>query len=153
MMVLNLLSAFILVGSVSAASPPDVVFEDARAYLPMAGGRATAGYIEIKNASAQDAKVEIVSAEGFKAAEIHETYETDGKMSMRKIENLTVQSKGQDALVPGGKHIMLFDPTRKFKEGELIQVTLKVNDTTRKVPFKMVPRMSKEKVEAEHHHH
>lgn len=148
----SLLAVLVFSGMASAAFSADVSFENARAFLPMPGGRATAGYVELKNETSKDAKVEVVSAEGFKAAEMHETFETDGKMGMRKIENLMVKGKGHDALVPGGKHIMLFDPTHEFKEGESVQLTLKVNDTTRKVAFKMVPRVPKEKKETEHHH-
>jgi copper(I)-binding protein len=145
--VLCIFTATVLSSNVASAA--EVKFDQARAYLPMKGGRATASYVELKNETAKEAKIEVVSAEGFKAAEMHETFETDGKMGMRKIENLTLKSQASDSLVPGGKHIMLFDPTRDFKDGDTISITLKVNNTARKVAFKMVPRVSKE---SEPHH-
>lgn len=152
-----LLAAFISLSATPitarAATPSaDLKIENTRAYLPMKGGRATAGYAELKNEGGSDAQVSVISADGFKAAELHETFETDGKMGMRKIDHVTVKPKAQDSLVPGGKHIMLFDPTREFKEGETIELTLKVNDTTRKVAFKMVPRVPKEMKGTEHKH-
>lgn len=122
-------------------------FENARIYLPVTGSRATAGYAVIKNDGKQEAKVTAVTASGFKAAEIHETFEKDGKMGMKKMESLTVAAGGSEELKPGGKHIMLFEPTREFKDGEEVSLTLTVDGKPVQANFKMTPRPT-----GAHHH-
>lgn len=142
-MILTTVSVFALAASAHAAP----VFEDARIYVPMKGGRATAGYAVIKNDGKQDAKLTSVTAPGFKAAEIHETFEKDGKMGMKKMDSLTIPAAGSEELKPGGKHIMLFEPSREFKDGEQLTLTLTVDGKPVSVPFRMTPRPT-----GGHHH-
>ncbi len=121
----------------------------ARVFVPMKGSNATGGYGVFKNTSKEKITVKIEKADGFKAVELHESLEKDGRMSMQKIASLDIQPGASFELKPGGHHIMLFDSTKAVKAGDVVPVTFKVNNKDQKVDFKFEDRVAKE----EHHHH
>ncbi|WP_374031158.1 copper chaperone PCu(A)C [Bdellovibrio bacteriovorus] len=137
---------------VAFAAKSAVTISDARIFAPIKGTNATAGYGVITNTTDKEVTVTVEKIEPFKAVEMHETVEKDGRMSMQKVEKLTIPAKKSAELKPGGNHIMLFDPTREVKADETLKVSLKVNGKIESFDFKVIPRVETKKEEHHHHH-
>ena len=135
-------------GKVKTASPVLTV-SDARIFAPLKGTNATAGYATITNTTDKEIKVTLEKAAPFKAVELHQTVEKEGRMAMEKLTELSIPANGSVELKPGGNHIMLFDASRPVKEKEVIKVLFKVDGKTQELSFKVVPRVGV----PEHAHH
>lgn len=120
-------------------------------YTPLKGAPATAGYGVFKNNSKESIKVSIEKADGFKAVEMHESFMKDGHMAMQKIDSITIEKNKEFILKPGGHHIMLFDATKEFKDGDKTKVSFKVNGKPVSYEFTVEPRVKNS--DKEHHHH
>ncbi|MCX7978304.1 MAG: copper chaperone PCu(A)C [Bdellovibrionaceae bacterium] len=62
---------------------------------------------------------------------------------MKRVESFKIKPSETLELVPGGRHLMLFDPQRQFSEGEDVKLSFLINKTKKTVSFKMVPRVKK----------
>ena len=144
-------SAIVLMGLQAQAKTEALTLNEGKIFAPLKGSPATAGYGTFVNSTDKDIKLTINKAEPFKAVEMHETLEKDGKMAMEKVETLVVPAKGSLELKPGGNHIMLFDPKRDVKLEENIKVSFKQDGKNKEYTFKVVPRV--EASEQHHHHH
>lgn len=133
------------------AKKADVSVSDARIFAPIKGSNATAGYGKFTNETDKPVKFVIEKAEPFKAVELHETLEKDGRMAMQKVEEVSIPAHQSLELKPGGQHIMLFDAGREVKTNETLKVTFKVNGKSQSFDFKVIPRS--ETSSEEHHHH
>lgn len=127
-----------------------VKFEDARIYTPLKGSNITAGYVNIKNSGAKEVEVVLKKVEKFKAYETHETLEESGKMVMRKVESFKIPAGATLELKPGGKHIMLFDPTEVIKAGATVKAVFAINGKEETALFKVQDRAQSSD---EHSHH
>jgi copper(I)-binding protein len=136
--------------SLCSFAADDIKFHDARIFTPLKGSNVTAGYVVIENKSKSSRKLTLSSVEGFKAFETHETIEEKGNMSMKKVDEFTVDPESKLELNPGGKHLMLFDPLKKIADGDSLVVRFKIDGKEQLVPFKVVPRT---KNENSHDHH
>lgn len=87
-----------------------------------------AGYALLRNPG--QAPVVLVGAESerFGAIEIHESFERDGLMRMRRIPELAIPPGGEVALQPGGLHLMLFRPVAPLSEGAEVPIRLRLAD-------------------------
>lgn len=117
-----------------------IEIKDGYVFIPMKGSNATAGYGSIKNMTSKDLRLSVTSAEGFKAIELHETISEKGMMKMQKMEGVNLLKNTSFDLKPGGNHIMLFDPIKEFKEGDIVQVTFSLGKQKAKIPFKIRQR-------------
>ena len=89
---------------------------------PMAG-RPTAGYFDFNYNYKVPDRIIAVASPAFKRVEMHDSV-ADGEMQkMIKLNTLDLPAKSSIKFAPGGKHLMLFDPTKALKAGELIKVT------------------------------
>jgi periplasmic copper chaperone A len=133
---------------IAALAHAEVVLENSYVYLPLKGSNATAGYMTLQNKGDKEVKFAVVSVEGFKKVESHETIEKDGRMSMQKVEDFVIPPKASLSLQPGGRHLMLFDPTKSFKPGDTVMVTYTLDGVKKTKKFKMLERTT----EPAHHH-
>lgn len=124
-------------GNISYA---DLLFDDAKVYVPLKGSNATVAYVVIKNNSDEDVEIYLNKFEGFKKAETHETIEKDGRMSMQKVEKFKILARGQIELKPNGKHIMLFDAINDIKVNSFLKAHFLVNTKEVITKFKVVSR-------------
>lgn len=83
-----------------------------------------AGYMTLINVGEDDLQVAGVESDAFETIEIHEMAVVDGMMKMRQVDDLTIPARGQIALEPGGKHLMLKKPRVALKSGEKVDMTL-----------------------------
>ncbi len=90
-----------------------------------------AGYLVIENPGARSVRVTGASSPLFAAVEIHEMHMKDGMMEMKRLPSLTIPAGGRVELAPGGLHLMLIKPSRPLRAGDLIPVTLKLDDGSR----------------------
>ncbi len=89
---------------------------------PMAG-RPTAGYFDFNyNYNVPDRIISVASP-AFKRVEMHDSVTDGGMKKMVKLDTLDLPAKSSIKFAPGGKHLMLFDPTKTLRSGELIKVT------------------------------
>lgn len=115
----------------------------ARIFAPIKGTNATAGYAIIKNVSKQALTLSVIEVESFKAAELHETVQENGRMAMHKKDQFTIAAGQELELKQGGNHLMLFDPSLELKAGDTVQVKMKVNGKIQSFPFQVISRFEK----------
>ncbi len=89
---------------------------------PMAG-RPTAGYFDFNYNYKVPDRILSVASPAFKRVEMHDSVTEGGMKKMVKLDTLDLPAKSSIKFAPGGKHLMLFEPTKEIKAGELINVT------------------------------
>lgn len=133
------------------------VVKEAFVYNPIQGTTVTAGYGSIQNTSKAEQELQIVQAAGFKVVEMHETVLKDGMMKMQKINSVKLKPNEIFEMKAGGNHIMLYEPEKKFKAGELVTVTFKSPSQSFNFDFKIKDRESvdtkKKSSQEDHSHH
>lgn len=122
------------------ASEASVHFDNARLFAPVQGSTMTAGYLTLMNHGDQKVDIKLLSVKGFKTVELHETYEKDGRMGMRKIDKVSLEPNEVLVLAPGKHHLMLFDADSTIKPDKSTTATFLVNDKKIDVPFKIISR-------------
>lgn len=146
-------SLIFLAGAFAGAAGPSVTASDARIMLPLPGTAVTAGYGVFRNDSAQAVTLKLKAVKPFKAVELHETAMTDGKMGMRKIDQIVIEPGKTFELKPGGHHLMLFEPSRPLKAGEELTAEFDQGGKTLTLKFKVAARdVAPAAPEHEHHH-
>ncbi len=98
-------------------------------------------YLTINNQSNQ--AITIVKAESdlYSSIEFHETVHENGLARMVRYSELLVPANDNLELKRGGKHLMLFNPTKRLKIGDTVTIRLTTADDTFKiisVPVKKV---------------
>lgn len=83
-----------------------------------------AGYMTLVNVGTEDLELARIESDAFETIEVHEMAPVNGMMKMREVTNLVIPARGQIALEPGGKHLMLKKPRAHLKTGEKIDMTL-----------------------------
>ena len=91
-----------------------------------------AGYMALKNTGSTAITVLSVSSEAFAQIEIHRSVEIDGLMSMEAVPVLTVEANSSVQLQPGGLHLMMMQPVAPTKPGDIIRITLVLDDGSEK---------------------
>lgn len=149
--VYKILMALTFVGFTAHAKKEaaSVTVADAQILVPMKGTTVTAGYGLIKNTSKSKITLKLKSAAPFKAAEIHESVEKDGKMAMNKLDQIVLEPGTTLTLKPGGHHLMFFDPSKEVKVGEKINVEFEQDGK----PLKLIFAVAERKATEEHHEH
>ena len=115
----------------AANTTPNLTLEKGILNLPLKGSRATAAYGIIRNSSKRTVLVEPISAEGFEAVEFHRSEAIDGVSRMVKMDRVEIAANSSWELRPGGDHIMLFDPNRRFSEGAHVKLRVRVLSATK----------------------
>ncbi len=89
-------------------------------------------YMTINNTS--DEAIDITKAESelYSSIEFHETLHENGMARMVRWGEITVPAKGSVQLKRGGKHFMLFNPTKHLKAGETVRIKLTTSNNTTK---------------------
>jgi len=101
----------------------EIIIKDAW-LRPNAKGMTTALYFNIENTCKQADTLFQVDFEFAARVEIHETYEKDGMMGMRKVENIIIEAGNSFSLKPGAHHIMLIKLKKDINDGKQEEFTL-----------------------------
>ncbi len=117
---LNLIIAFLLI--TTAAPKLEVLNNWMR---PSSKDMNTAVYAKIKNNSDKADTLYEVTSTLAKVTEIHETYNKDGNMGMRKVNFIVIPAKKNFELKPGSHHIMLIKLNQDIQKGKKYTLTYK----------------------------
>lgn len=92
---------------------------------PTPGGvNVSAGYFTIVNGAGEADRLVSLSSPRAARVEVHEMAMDGDVMQMRPVEAVEIAAGAELALAPGGKHLMFFEVTAPFAEGEDIPITL-----------------------------
>lgn len=95
------------------------------------GAPSLAGYLRLRNDC--DATVQVVGVESLDVGRpmIHRTEHAGGISRMRPVGELVIQPKGTLLFEPGGLHLMLLQPNRRFVAGDVVRFRLVLADGRR----------------------
>ena len=89
---------------------------------PAPGRKASVAYMTIHNQGGTPAVLTGISSSRFARVELHQTVLKDGVARMQALGAVTIDANSSTDFAPGGRHVMLLDPTRALKPGD--EVTL-----------------------------
>ncbi len=89
-------------------------------------------YMTISNKSNE--AIDIIKAESdlYSSIEFHETIHEDGMARMVRWDKIIIPANDSIQLKRGGKHFMLFNPTKHLKAGDTVNIKLTTNNNTTK---------------------
>ena len=120
--------ATILGGAAAQTRPSELVVTNAWARQPLAPQNNSAVYLSLENTTSTPRAVVSVTAQVAEKAEMHETSMEGGLMKMTPVKEIVVPAKGKVEFTPGGYHIMLFGVKKPLKPGDVVNLTLKLDD-------------------------
>lgn len=88
------------------------------------GSQVTAITFDLKNNTSKDITLFAVSGDFADSFEIHTMGNENGKMRMKKLDQLILKKNSTTELKKGGNHIMVFDPKENIKENKTYSLTL-----------------------------
>ena len=104
------------------------------------GQKTAAGYMIIRNNSAQPERLVGGASEAAAKVETHVSIKDGDIMRMREVKGYDIPAKGTFELKPNGSHLMLVDLKKPLKEGEKVPVVLKFEKSGEvKVDFEVRP--------------
>jgi len=104
------------------------------------GAKVAAGYMVIRNKSAQPERLVGGSSPAAAKVETHVQVKDGDILRMREVKGFEIPASGSFELKPGGAHLMLVDPKRPLKEGDKVPVVLKFEKSGEvKVDFEVRP--------------
>ncbi len=111
-----------LAGPAGAVSALEVSQAWVRGIPP--GQDKSAAYMHLSNPSAQEQRIIAVRSPDARTVEIHESSESNGMWSMRRLEGLSLPAGGSVPLQPGGVHLMVFGIAHYPSEGDVLTFLL-----------------------------
>ena len=134
----------LLLGAITAhaAASGHLVIERAWIRAAPPGAMMLAGYATLRNDG--DAVLAIVSADSpdFGSVSVHESVAENGVEKMRLLPRLEIAPGASVALAPGGRHLMLMQPRRELKQGDVARIHLASEtggDATAEFPLRADP--------------
>jgi hypothetical protein len=112
----------VAMSTVSAVALAQVTVSEPWVRGTVASQMGTGAFMKIT--AAQPAKLVGASSPVAGVVEVHEMALVDNVMRMRAIDSLDLPAGKPVELKPGGYHVMLMDLARDLKEGEIVPVTL-----------------------------
>jgi copper(I)-binding protein len=106
---------------------------------PKAGSGNGAVYARLVNAGAKPDALIAASGDAAEAIELHESYQQSGMMMMREVPAIEVPARGEQAMRPGGYHVMLVNLRRPLEAGQTLRMTFTFRDAGR-VPVAVMVR-------------
>ncbi|KJY84498.1 hypothetical protein TW81_02925 [Vibrio galatheae] len=124
-----------------AYAETDIMTNHAYARATPPNAPTSAVFAEFMNKGDTERHIVSATTDAAGKVELHDVITEGDVMKMRQIEKITIPAKGKTVLKPGSLHIMLFDLTKPFVEGDSInvQVTFANGETqTITAPIKKV---------------
>lgn len=87
-----------------------------------------AAYLTLHNHSPKTFTLISISSPDFNRVEMHRTEQHDGMTKMHPVSRVMLSTNGSVSFQPGGMHLMLMKPKKRFKSGDLISLTLFFTD-------------------------
>jgi copper(I)-binding protein len=125
---------------VAGSAWSQVEISDAWMRATAPGQKTAAGYMTIRNKSAQPERLVGGSSQVAAKVETHVSMKDGEIVRMREVKGYDIPANGMFELKPNGSHLMLVDLKRPLKEGERIPVVLKFEKAGEvKVDFEVRP--------------
>lgn len=122
-----------LVAACGSDAPP-LVASDVVVKPPVPGMQMAAGYLTLRNNSAEEIVIDRVTSPQFGKVEMHETVIEDGVARMSALGQVVLPAGSAVEFEPGGKHLMLMRPgdnldsvNLEFHSGDSIVLTVSVS--------------------------
>ena len=122
--ILLIISVFFAQSLNANAEQKGISISDEWARPIIIAGRPGGAYFTIKNNNQKTDRLISVTSSISKRVEIHEHIMDNGIMKMSQVPSIAIPTCGTVKLKPGGYHIMIFQPDRKYTLGESIDLTL-----------------------------
>ncbi len=119
---LSLLLSALLLGACAEEHGPAVSVTDVRILAPMPGSSAGVAYFKVENRGDAEITITAIDSPQFEDVQMHETTIEDGVSRMRQIESVHVGASSSTDFVPGGKHLMLMQPSTNVLPGSLVEL-------------------------------
>jgi copper(I)-binding protein len=113
--------------------------------------RVLAGFMQINNNSTKTVTITAATSDVFNSIEFHRTVEDKGMARMQKQQHLTIPAGGRLKLEHGGYHLMLMQPSKRLKTGDIVNIEFTI-PTLDKVSVKLEVRQPDQGHEHHHHH-
>ena len=111
------------VGAVPALAAGKLEIHDAWIRSAPPSAMMLAGYATLHNTGDAPITISTVKAQGFDDTSLHETVLVGDVSQMRSLENLSIAPNESVTFAPGGKHIMLMQPTKAPESGDKVAIT------------------------------
>ena len=89
-----------------------------------------AGYFTVENSGKTEILITAISSPQFENIEIHRTLYEKDMAKMRWQPHIHVPAGKRVELKPGGKHLMMFKPKQRVKNGDTIELRIDLSDNT-----------------------
>lgn len=109
------------------------------------------GFATIRNTSDQPVNITAISSPAFKSVEMHLSSHENGMMRMIPQKQLTIGPKSTLELKHGSYHLMLFNPVKPLKAGEIVDFTATLSNGET-LTFKSQVMQNSGNAEQHHHH-
>ena len=86
------------------------------------GADVMAGYLKLKNSTAQAQDICHAQSDAFGAVEFHQMSMNLGQMQMRPLDRLSVPAHGSVTMEPGAMHLMLMQPHARLIAGQKVRI-------------------------------
>lgn len=119
---------FLLLIFSASAIADDLIISNV--WIPEAppGSKVMAGYMNIENKGQKEILIEKVTSPHFKMVEMHRSLQQGSMMAMEWQLHIHVPVGKVTKLEPGGKHLMLMRPAKRFVAGKKIELTLHLSN-------------------------
>lgn len=138
-----LIAGLTLASGVLAGAADQLSVQDPYVRLAPPNAPATGAFMVIRNGGDKDVKVLKADNPVSRVTELHTHLNEGGVMKMRPVAAIEVKAKGEAVLKPGGLHVMMIDLKAPMKEGDVVPITLTLDDgSTKQVDAKVVRPMA-----------
>jgi periplasmic copper chaperone A len=127
----TLFAAALLTTLAVAAHGAEISIGDPYARAVPPGQPNSAVFMSLENRSGEDQAVVSAESAVSEIVELHTHVEEDGMMRMRRIEKIEVPAGETVTLRPGGLHVMLIGLKQGLEPGDVVDLTLLLEDGTR----------------------
>lgn len=94
------------------------------------GAMMLAGYAGLHNGGDAPVVIRGASSDAFAAVSLHESITSGGVERMRALGEITLAPDASVALVPGGKHLMLMQPSSPLRTGTTVKIHFDTDGAT-----------------------
>ncbi|KPP86382.1 hypothetical protein SAMN04515621_0684 [Erythrobacter sp. HL-111] len=101
-----------------------IEISDARLVLAPVEGNPAAVYFDLAYDGEKGITIRDARVEGAGDADVHDVMEYDGRMQMNTADPIPLTKGTEVAFEPGGKHVMVFEPSEAIAPGSTARVTL-----------------------------
>lgn len=110
------------------SAAPGMMLSDAVIRLPAVSGNPGVAYFTLSQGDGAPRKLVAVHVDGFAKAEMHQTVDEAGMMSMRAVSQVPIEAGKAIEFKPGGYHVMLFDADGTLKAGGDTELTITLDN-------------------------